>query len=83
MLSKSIVSGKCFWNGKKITKSEYDKILAIIRNKPTAPEGYGYKLNDYLEWELYELPVVEESTEELSETEQKAMGYDIIVGVSE
>ena len=83
MLSKSITSGKHFWNSREITESEYNNILAIIRSKPTAPEGYDYCLSDSLEWELYELPVVEESTEELSETEQKAMGYDIIVGVSE
>ena len=67
--------------GNEITEDEYNAILKIISNKPTAPHGYGYKLTDSLEWELYELPPTE--TEELTETEQKAMGYDIIMGVAE
>ena len=67
MLSKSVTSNKFYYNGKKITEAEYNHILTIIRNKPTAPEGYGYRLTDNLEWELYELPVEEVSVEEVLE----------------
>lgn len=64
MLSKSNVAGKHYWHGKEITETEYNHILFIIRNKPTATEGHGYRLTEGLEWELYELPV--ETDEEVS-----------------
>lgn len=47
------------WYDKKITKSQYDKILVMLRNMPTPPDGYGYRLTEALEWELYELPAEE------------------------
>lgn len=72
----------CYRNGEVITEKEYDEIREIVHNKPVAPEGYGYKLTDALEWELYKLPVVEETGEELNETEEKAKAYDILMGVA-
>ena len=81
MLNKSNTTGKHYWRGKEITESEYNRIKTIIDNRPTAPDGYGYKLTESLEWELYELPL--EEPEELTETEQKALAYDILMGVSE
>lgn len=40
-----------------ITETEYNELLGIFRNKPTAPDGYTYMLNSVtLEWELVELP---------------------------
>jgi hypothetical protein len=74
MLSKSIIAGKYYWHGKEITEAEYNHILEIIHNKPTSPEGYGYRLTETLEWELYELPIVED--EDISEAE----ALDIILG---
>lgn len=53
----SIVSGVSNGN---ITEAEYNSLLVIISNKPFAGGGYDYRLKDDLEWELYELPVVEE-----------------------
>lgn len=64
MLVRNSTTNKYYHNGKEITESEYNHILSIIRNKPTAPDGYGYRLTDGLEWELYELPV--ETDEEVS-----------------
>ena len=75
MLSKSTVTGKHFWRGMEIPETEYLHILSVIENKPSAPEGFGYRLTD-------ELPAPEE-TEELSETEEKAKAYDILMGVTE
>lgn len=47
--------------GTEITESEYSTIMQKIRSKPTDPEGYQYKLRaDNLEWELVELPPVED-----------------------
>ena len=53
----SIVSGVTNGN---ITEEEYSSILAVIRNKPTAPDGYDYRLREDLTWELYELPPMSE-----------------------
>jgi hypothetical protein len=68
MLSKSVTSGKWFWHGKEITKDEYDRIKTIIDARPEAPASFAYRLTETLDWELYELPVVEDE-EELTETE--------------
>jgi hypothetical protein len=67
--------------GLEITETEYNSLFEIINNKPTAPTGYDYKLTKELEWELYELPQAE--PEEMDETEEKALAYDILTGVAE
>lgn len=54
MLEKD--SRGCRWYGQPITAEEYTAILAMLRNPPAAPEGWGYRLTESLEWELYELP---------------------------
>lgn len=46
--------------GEEITAEEYHTIMEVIKNAPTAPDGYGYRLKEDLTWELWELPVVEE-----------------------
>lgn len=81
MIQHDITTNVYYRNGKEITESEYNEILEIIKNKPIAPDGYAYKLTDSLEWELYELPI--EEPEELTETEEKARAYDILMGVAE
>ena len=54
----------------EITESEYNEILSIIHNRPTAPTGYVYKLRaDTLEWELVELPPIEEDDDEATESD--------------
>lgn len=48
----------------EIAESEYNDILFTIQNKPTAQDGYDYRLKEDLTWEEYELPeAVEEQTE--------------------
>ena len=49
----SIVKGVSVGN---ITKAEYQAIKDIIRNKPTAEQGFDYRLREDLTWELYQLP---------------------------
>lgn len=66
MLSKSNVSKKHYWYGKEITEAEYNHILGILRNKPTAPSGYDYRLTEELEWELYEIIADPEEDEEVT-----------------
>ena len=68
--------------GEEITEKEYAEIKNVIANAPTAPDGYAYVLTDSLEWEMVktEAPDVIDT---MTETEQKAMAYDILTGVSE
>ena len=68
--------GKGAKGGEEITAEEYNEILSILRNRPTAPEGYGYRLTESLEWELYELPAEEETDDEISAEE----ALEIITG---
>lgn len=58
--------------GVEITETEYNSILGIIHNKPTAPEGYDYRLKDTLEWELYELPPMPIEDEEATAEDYEA-----------
>lgn len=79
-------NGRYYRDSKEITAGKYNEILTLLRNRPTAPEGYGYRLTEDLQWELYELP--KEETDEpiesnLTEIEEKAQAYDIIMGVNE
>jgi hypothetical protein len=69
MLSKSNMTGKHYWYGKKITEAEYNEILSMLHNIPTAPEGYSYRLTSELEWELYELSIEETPVEEPTESD--------------
>lgn len=39
-------------NNANCAEDEYNRIKAIIKNAPTAPEGYYYRLKENLEWEL-------------------------------
>ena len=73
MLSKSNMTGKHYWYGKEIIESEYNEILAMLRNIPTAPDGFAYCLTAELEWELYELPTVEESEEATADDYEAAL----------
>lgn len=49
----------CLGIGDEITEDEYNTILDKINNRPTAPEGFTYRLTAALEWELCELPPIE------------------------
>lgn len=52
-----------------ISAAEYLEIKNIMKNTPSAPEGYGYRLKENLEWELYKLPESPEIQEEATETD--------------
>ena len=51
----------------EITEDEYNEIITILKDKPTAPDGYGYRLTEALEWEQYEIPIPEITEQELAE----------------
>lgn len=68
--------------GEEIAEQEYSEILATIRNKPTAREGFDYRLKTDLTWEEYELPPVPDVEDEPT-IEDKAEAYDILMGEEE
>lgn len=63
----------------EITENKYNQILQTIRNCPTAPDGFVYKLRTDLTWELVKIP----PEPYVPSTEDKAEAYDILMGVSE
>lgn len=69
-------NGRYYRDKTEITVEKYDEIMEMIRNRPTAPEGYAYRLTESLEWELYEQPV-EEIEDDPELTAEEAL--DIIV----
>ena len=69
-----------YFYGKEITEADYNHIKAIIDSRPAAPDGYGYRLTESLEWELYEMPAVEEDA---ATDEEYAEAGKILLGVSE
>ena len=51
------------YGGTEITEAEYNEIMAIIQNRPTA-KGKGYRLKADLTWEEYDLPPVPEPSDD-------------------
>ena len=51
------------YGGTEITEAEYNEIMTIIQNHPTA-EGKGYRLKADLTWEEYDLPTVHEPSDD-------------------
>lgn len=68
------IYGVSIGGGAECTEEEYKNILDIINNSPIAPSGYAYRLTEELEWELYELPPVEE--EELATEEDYILALE-------
>lgn len=59
------------------TENEYNHIKSIIENTPIAPEGFYYRLKENLEWELCEMPIIEEmATEEDYQSALESLGVD-------
>lgn len=65
--------------GTEITETEYNDIMAIIQNRPSA-DGKGYRLKTDLTWEEYDLPPEPEPSDadELSDAE----ALNVILGVT-
>lgn len=62
----------------EITSEEYNQILSVIRSKPTAETGYDYRLKTDLTWELYEVPVVDDSEEYITGNEFMQMVEEVM-----
>lgn len=63
--------------GEEITEQEYAAILAIIRSRPTAREGFDYRLKTDLTWEEYAMPPVPDPADEDISADE---ALDIILG---
>lgn len=67
----------------EIGETEYSEIFGIIRNKPTAQEGFDYRLKTDLTWEEYAVPpiepepIAEEATAEDYEAALREVGVDV------
>lgn len=64
-----------------VSEERYTEIVNAFSEKPAAPDGYEYRLTTGLKWELHELPELE--PEPMTETEEKAKAFDILMGVGE
>ena len=60
-------------NGKEISREEYDNILSVIRDRPTAQNGYEYRLKENLTWELFEVDDIQEEDGEISDSDALAI----------
>ena len=61
----------------EISEVEYNNILTVIRNRPTA-EGKGYRLKTDLTWEAYDLPPEPEPSDDDEISDDEALS--IITG---
>lgn len=53
-----------------ISESDYNNIRSLFINRPTAQDGFTYKLKaDTLEWELVELPEPIETDDDATESD--------------
>lgn len=68
------------YGGTEISEAEYNEIMAIIQNRPSA-EGKGYRLKTDLTWEAYDLPPVPEPSDEDELSDAEAL--NVIMGVTE
>lgn len=62
----------------EITSEEYSQIMSVIRSKPSAEEGYDYRLKADLTWELVEVPVIDEGDEEVTSKEFLYMVEEVL-----
>ena len=65
-------NGKYYRNNVEITREEYDRVLALMKQKPAAVEGYSYRFTDDDKWERYKVP----ADEAANDTESQATEED-------
>ena len=81
--SSYIISVGTGTGGTEITESEYNNLLFIIHNRPTPSTGFDYKLKaDTLTWELVELPPIDETDDEATESDYITALQDLGVDVN-
>lgn len=66
--------------GKAITESEYNEILSVIHSAPNKG-GYGYRLKADMTWEEYELPPIDDTDDEATESDYITALQDLGVEV--
>ena len=69
--------------GTGITESEYAEILAVIRSKPSARDGFDYRLKTDRTWEECELPPAPTEEEEAEAADYEAALAELGVHVND
>lgn len=64
--------------GTPITEEEYENIQNVLQSRPTADEGYVYRLKEDLTWEMVEATVVEDEDSEISGIELLTMIEEVL-----
>lgn len=86
---KNIADGYLFavsinYGSTEITEAEYNELMSIIHNRPTPSTGFDYKLKaDTLTWELVELPPIDDTDEDATESDYITALQDLGVEVDE
>lgn len=57
----------------EIEEAEHNLIVSEIENKPTAPDGYDYRMKTDLTWELVEVPQQTEDEQKSGYTEKELL----------
>jgi len=69
--------------GEQISEAEYRELVTKIQSSPSAPDGFTYKLKaDTLEWELVELPPIDDTDDEATESDYITALQDLGVEVN-
>ena len=69
-------------DAEEISREEYETILAVIHDRPTAQPGYTYKLRTDLTWELCEIPSIPEGDMDATEEDYLAALAELGVTVN-
>lgn len=70
IIEDGYIVGIGFGYGESISESEYNHVLSLVNSRPTPTDGYTYKLRaDTLEWELVELPPIDDTDDEATESD--------------
>ena len=62
-------NGYIYGVSNKLVDEESATVYEIIKNKPTPPKGYDYRLKEDLTWEMFEVSKSQETPTETEATE--------------
>ena len=82
IIDNGFIIGVGYGYGEQITESEFNDILSTVSNRPIAQTGFAYKLKaDTLTWELVELPPVDDTDDEATESDYITALQDLGVDI--
>ena len=85
MISNGYIEGFCQSENpviNPISEEDFNRIKATHNNRPSAPDGFTYKLKaDTLTWELVELPPIDDTDDDATESDYITALQDLGVDV--